>query len=82
MEMKDDEPLVKGLYRVVRFCVRLLSILMVFVIAMGVIDVAWTIYQKIVEPPFLILAISDMLATFGAFLAVLIAIEILINITI
>ena len=38
-------------------------------------------YQRLVEPPFLLLSISDILATFGAFLAVLIAIEIFINIT-
>lgn len=55
---------------------------MVFVIIMGVVDVGWTLYQRLVTPPFLILTISDMLATFGAFMAVLIAIEILINITI
>ncbi len=55
---------------------------MVFVIIMGVVDVGWTLYQRLISPPFLILSISDMLATFGAFMAVLIAIEILINITI
>jgi uncharacterized membrane protein (DUF373 family) len=33
-------------------------------------------------PPVFLLSISDILATFGAFLAVLIAIEIFINITI
>jgi uncharacterized membrane protein (DUF373 family) len=55
---------------------------MVFVIIMGVVDVGWTIYQKLMSAPRFILTISDMLATFGAFMAVLIAIEILINITI
>jgi uncharacterized membrane protein (DUF373 family) len=55
---------------------------MVFVILMGVVDVGWTIYQKLMTPPMFILTISDMLATFGAFMAVLIAIEILINITV
>ena len=33
-------------------------------------------------PPFMMLTINDILATFGAFMAVLIAIEIFINITI
>ncbi|KZY36611.1 hypothetical protein A3729_29580, partial [Oleiphilus sp. HI0043] len=42
----------------------------------------WTLYQKLITPPLFILTISDMLATFGAFMAVLIAIEILINITV
>ena len=55
---------------------------MVFVIVMGVIDVAWILYQRLTSPPGYILGISDMLATFGAFMAVLIAIEIFINITV
>lgn len=59
-----------------------MAIMMVFVIIMGVVDVGWTIYQKLASPPVFILTISDMLATFGAFMAVLIAIEILINIVI
>lgn len=77
-----DDPLIEKSYTVVRYSVRILSILMVFVIIMGVVDVGWTIYEKLTTPPILILTISDMLATFGAFMAVLIAIEILINITI
>jgi len=82
MKKYTDDALTNKLYSAVRFSVRLLSVLMVFVIIMGVIDVAWTIYEKIHTPPAYILTISDMLATFGAFMAVLIAIEILINITI
>ncbi len=39
------------------------------------------LYQKLKTPPVFLLNISDILATFGAFLAVLIAIEIFINIT-
>lgn len=82
MKPNVEEPLIARLYSVVRFSVRLLAILMVFVILMGVVDVGWTIYEKMAKPPTFILTISDMLATFGAFMAVLIAIEILINITI
>src|SRR5690606_869815 len=55
---------------------------MTFVILMGVVDVGWTLYQRLTAPPRYILTINDMLATFGAFMAVLIAIEIFINITI
>ena len=58
-----------------------MALLMVGVIIIGVFDVMYVIYQKIVSPPFLFLTINDLLATFGAFLAVLIAIEIFINIT-
>lgn len=82
MKKYTDDILTNKLYSAVRFSVRLLSVMMVFVIIMGVVDVGWTIYEKIKSPPIFILTISDMLATFGAFMAVLIAIEILINITI
>ena len=54
---------------------------MVLVIVWGIGDVMYVLYQRLVEPPFLLLSINDILATFGAFLAVLIAIEIFINIT-
>ncbi|TCS37133.1 phosphate-starvation-inducible PsiE family protein [Reinekea marinisedimentorum] len=80
--VKNEERLIKQLKKVIRFSVRLLSIMMVFVIVMGVVDVAWTLYEKLVAAPKFILTISDMLATFGAFMAVLIAIEIFVNITI
>ncbi|MGB0205396.1 MAG: phosphate-starvation-inducible PsiE family protein [Neptuniibacter sp.] len=82
MKEYTEDAMTNKLYSAVRFSVRILSVLMVFVILMGVVDVAWTIYEKIKTPPIFILTISDMLATFGAFMAVLIAIEILINITI
>ena len=80
--MEANEPLIEKLQVVINWSVRVLAILMVFVIIMGVVDVAWTLYQKLVSPPGYILTISDMLATFGAFVAVLIAIEIFINITV
>ncbi|WP_290581506.1 phosphate-starvation-inducible PsiE family protein [Ketobacter sp.] len=82
MEFKPTEPLILQLQKVIHWAVRALAVLMVFVIVMGVIDVGWTLYQKLISPPIYILTISDMLATFGAFMAVLIAIEIFINITI
>lgn len=78
----DKEPLIIALQRVIHWAVRLLAIMMVAVILMGVVDVAWTLYQRVLEPPAFILTIPDILATFGAFMAVLIAIEIFINITI
>lgn len=78
----NDEKLLQVLGRLIKWSVRVLAILMVFVIMMGVVDVGWTLYEKLMTPPHYILTISDMLATFGAFMAVLIAIEIFINITI
>ncbi|WP_064607155.1 phosphate-starvation-inducible PsiE family protein [Photobacterium sp. J15] len=82
MKIDENDTFSKKLEIVIHWSVRALSILMVLVIVMGVIDVAWTLYQKLITPPLYILTISDMLATFGAFMAVLIAIEIVINITI
>ncbi|MBY4675070.1 phosphate-starvation-inducible PsiE family protein [Marinobacterium arenosum] len=74
--------LIEKLQVVIHFSVRVLALLMTFVIVMGVVDVGWTIYQKLISAPVFILTMNDMLATFGAFMAVLIAIEIFVNITI
>lgn len=77
-----NEPMIQKFRIIIRFAVRCLAALMTLVIIWGVVDVAWVIYQKLLTPPFMMLTISDMLATFGAFMAVLIAVEIFINITI
>jgi uncharacterized membrane protein (DUF373 family) len=82
VKLDHDDALIRRLQITIHWAVRLLAVLMVFVIIMGVVDVGWTIYGKLVDQPIGILTISDMLATFGAFMAVLIAIEIFINITI
>ena len=54
---------------------------MTLVILWGIGDVVWMLYNQLIALPFLLLNINDILATFGAFMAVLIAIEIFINIT-
>ncbi len=77
-----DEALIRHLQFVIRSCVRALAILMVFVIVMGVVDVGWTIWQMLISPPRFIMTISDILLTFGAFMVVLIAIEIFVNVRI
>jgi len=79
---KLDSKLISNLQTSIHFSVKILAILMTFVIFMGVIDVGWTIYQKLGNKPLFILTVNDMLATFGSFMAVLIAIEIFVNITI
>jgi len=76
------EPLMQKLRIIIRFSVRCLAVLMTLVVLWGVVDVAWEIYQKLRTPPVMLMSISDILATFGAFMAVLIAIEIFINITV
>jgi uncharacterized membrane protein (DUF373 family) len=79
---KTSDSLIQILRVIIRFAVRCLAVIMTMVILWGVIDVAWVIYGKLITEPIMLLTISDMLATFGAFMAVLIAIEIFINITI
>lgn len=76
-----NDPLINALVKLIRYAVRALAVLMVLVIWWGVADVAYVLYSRISAHPFYLLEISDILATFGAFMAVLIAIEIFINIT-
>jgi len=77
-----DDPLIKRLWGLIRFSVRILAVLMTLVIIWGILDVVWVLYNRIMAPPFMLLNINDILATFGAFMAVLIAIEIFANIVI
>ena len=76
------EPLIQVLRTVVHMAVRVLAVLMTLVILWGVVDVVMVLYQNLNTEPILMLTINDILALFGAFMAVLIAIEILINIII
>jgi uncharacterized membrane protein (DUF373 family) len=78
---EHEDPFIRLLHHTIRIGVKFLALLMVIVIMLGIIDVVYVIYQKIVQPPFLLMTINDMLEAFGAFLAVLIAIEIFLNIT-
>ncbi|HBH27626.1 MAG: phosphate-starvation-inducible PsiE family protein [Desulfofustis sp. PB-SRB1] len=77
---KSDDAFLKLLKKIIHFCLKVLGLLMILVIIFGVIDVGWTLYQRLISPPGFILTIGDMLATFGAFMVVLIAIEIFQNI--
>ena len=81
LHLEHEDPTIRFLHRIIRLAVKVLAILMVLVIVWGIGDVIYVLYQRLTEPPFLLLQINDILATFGAFLAVLIAIEIFINIS-
>ncbi|NQX87632.1 MAG: phosphate-starvation-inducible PsiE family protein [Halioglobus sp.] len=74
------DPLIRYLHHVIRACVKMLAILMVLVIFLGVIDVFYHLYGYLKTPPFLLLNVSEIFEIFGAFMVVLIAIEIFINI--
>jgi uncharacterized membrane protein (DUF373 family) len=75
-----DEPLIRLLRGSIRHAARTLAVLMVLVIWWGVADVVYVLYSRVSVHPYYLLEISDILATFGAFMAVLIAIEVFINI--
>ena len=79
---EHDDAFIRFLHNIIHFSVRVLAALMVLLILWGVADVVLVLYQRLISPPFFLLKIDDIVATFGAFLAVLIAIEIFINITV
>ncbi|MCW8900870.1 MAG: phosphate-starvation-inducible PsiE family protein [Gammaproteobacteria bacterium] len=81
LHLEHEDQTIRFLHRIIRVAVKILAVLMVLVIVWGIGDVIYVLYQRLAEPPFLLLQINDILATFGAFLAVLIAIEIFINIS-
>lgn len=82
MPNPHTDPLIRRLWNVVRISVKVLAVLMTLVIIWGIFDVVWVLYQRMTTPPLFLLNINDILATFGAFMAVLIAIEIFANIVI
>ena len=74
------DPLIRNLHKLIRHCVRILAVLMVVVIALGTVDVVFELYYALSEPPYFHLDVNEMFKAFGAFMVVLIAIEIFINI--
>jgi len=58
---QHQEPLLKHLNTLIKFGVRILAILMVFIIFWGIGDVIWVIVQRLKMPPVMILRISDIL---------------------
>ena len=81
LSLDNKDPYVRFLHEVIQTGVKGLAFLMVLVILWGILDVLWTLYQRLSQPPFLLLRVSDILFLFGTLLVVLIAIEIFINIT-
>lgn len=77
---KEEDRFLWHLKKIIHLSLKSLALLMIIVIIFGVIDVGWTIYQRFVAEPRFILTMGDVLATFGAFMVVLIAIEIFQNI--
>nr|WP_294560205.1 phosphate-starvation-inducible PsiE family protein [uncultured Rhodopila sp.] len=79
--VNEDDRMINVLHHIIRSAVRVLAVLMVVTILWGVIDVVMVLYGQVFRPSFQELSVRDIVVTFGAFLAVLIAIEIFMNIT-
>lgn len=81
-ELPEDhkDPLLQKLHIAIRFAIRILAVLMVFVIYWSIADVVYVLYLKLSTPPYFLLDVEDILQTFGAFMLVLIAVEIFVNI--
>ncbi|GGW86378.1 phosphate-starvation-inducible PsiE family protein [Alteromonas halophila] len=82
LPLDDPDPIIRVSHVAIRFAVKLLAILMVIVIFFGIADVIYVLYQRLIADPVYLLNISDIFETFAAFLAVLVAIEIFVNIRI
>lgn len=76
---QSSDPVLRLLHRIMHMATYVLAIAMVVVILEGVASVIYTLYLSILAPPFFI--VPDIVKTFSAFLAVLIAYEIFANIT-
>ncbi|WP_237068301.1 phosphate-starvation-inducible PsiE family protein [Microbulbifer guangxiensis] len=77
---EHEDPLIRILHGAIRNSVRLLAVLMALVIMWSVADVVHTIYERLTKEPLWLLDHNDLFDVFGAFMPVLIAIEIFINI--
>ncbi len=82
LPLNEPDPIIRVSHHAIRFAVKLLAILMVLVIFLGLGDVVYVLYQRLMSPPMYLLEIGDIFETFAAFLAVLVAIEIFVNIRI
>jgi len=80
LSTEHHDPVIRALHFIIRICVKFLALLMVLVIILGVVDVCHVLYTRLSTPPVFMLNVSDIFKVFGAFMVVLIAIEIFINI--
>ncbi|MGE4575033.1 MAG: phosphate-starvation-inducible PsiE family protein [Parachlamydia sp.] len=74
------DPLVHQLSKIIVYCVKFLAILMVIVVIWSLVDVVVHLYENIVSSVTSRFSTERLLSTLGSFLAVLIAIEIFLNI--
>ncbi len=81
-EINFDQKIMSFSQECIRWTVRFLTVVMVFVIAYSALDIVSVVLSKIWNVPKFFLTVDDLVDIFGAFLGVLIAIEIYENIII
>ncbi len=81
LSLHEEDKLIVALHRTIRTVVKILAVFMVFVIIFGIVDVIYDIYDSLISPSLINFKTNSIVSTFGGFLAVLIAIEIFMNIT-
>ena len=57
--------------------IQALMIMMAFVLGLATIDLGWLIIKDVLEPPYFLLSVAQLLDIFGLFMLVLIGIELL-----
>lgn len=77
---QTSDPLIRFLNKIVVLTVKVLAILMIIVILWGLADVAVHLFRQFLEPWPETFNAQNLIETLGSFLAVLIAIEIFLNI--
>jgi uncharacterized membrane protein (DUF373 family) len=65
------------LRRYEKIVIQSLMVMMAIVLGLATIDLGWLIVKDIIDPPFLMLSIAQLLDIFGLFMLVLIGIELL-----
>ncbi len=79
MKEQNEQKLLNVMDRIIHNCALVIAFIMVLVIIWGVADILYVLYHRLIAPPVMLLEIKDIFATFGAFMAVLIAVEIYHN---
>ena len=81
LSLDQEDRFIVFLHTMIRFAVKILAFLMMLTVLWCVVDVVVVAYKEILSHPMASLGKSQILNVFGAFMIVLIAIEIFINIT-
>ena len=60
-----------------KIMIQALMVMMAIVLGLATIDLAWLIIKDIIQPPFFLLSVDQLLEIFGLFMLVVIGIELL-----